>query len=94
MSANINAAKAAILKVAQTAVCDVRIEASSTRDVFSCVLVVRSDQEKHQLNRDVALLSAMKAAAALAGRVPDHLIAESQETVDRRFAGNWQAIWR
>jgi hypothetical protein len=94
MSARIDAAKAAILEIAQATVSDARVEAISGPEVFSCVIVVGSDHEKHRINNDSELLNAMKAAAAKVGRAPDHLTAESQETVDRRFAGDWQAVWR
>jgi hypothetical protein len=66
----------------------------STREMYSCIVVVATDQEKERINGDGDLIGEMVAAGASAGRKPSYLTAESQETVDRRWNGDWNHVWR
>ena len=94
MSDKVDRAKAEILRIAQTIAPAARVEGIGTRDIFSCTIIVPTDSEKERINSDSALLDEMKAAAAVVGREPDYLTAESQETVDRRHGGNWNHVFR
>ena len=94
LSGRIAAAEAEILRLARSVVPEVRAVSAPTREFYSCTLVVGTDDEKRRINEDAALLEKMVEAAALAGRKPDYLTAESQETVDRRWNGDWNYVWR
>lgn len=93
-SGRVAAAEAEILRLAKSVVPDARAVSVPTREFYSCTLVVASDEEKKRINNDAALLKKMVDAAASAGRKPDYLTAESQETVDRRWSGDWNQVWR
>jgi hypothetical protein len=88
------AAEAAILRVARVAVPSARAESLYTKGVFSCTIVVRSDDEKQQINENAGLINDMIKAGAEAGCRPDFLTAQSQETVDRRWKGDWNFVFR
>jgi len=94
LSGRIAAAEAEILRLARSVVPDARAVSVPTREFYSCTLVVASDDEKRRINEDAVLLKKMVEAATSAGRKPDYLIAESQETVDRRWNGDWNHVWR
>ena len=93
-SKRIAAAEAEILRLAVPSAPSARLVSMPSRDIYSCAIVVDTDAEKLRINGDAALLNEMKRAAENAGRRPDYLTAESQETVDRRYGGNWNYIWR
>lgn len=88
------AVEEAILRLARASVPDATIITFAGREFMSCTIVVQTDEEKRRLNGDEALLAAMRLAGAQAGREPKFLSAESQQTVDRRYAGNWAHVFR
>lgn len=94
MSKAVDRTKAEILRLVRTIAPLARVEGIGTRDSFSCIIIVPTDAEQERSNSDTALLDDMKAAAASTGRKPDYLSAISQETVDRRYGGNWTTALR
>ena len=94
LSGRVVSAEAEILRIAKTVVPHARAVSVPTREFYSCTIVVATDDEKTLINEDVALLREMVQAGASAGRKPDYLTAESQETVDRRWNGDWNHVWR
>ena len=93
-SKRIEAAEHAILPLARAVVPNARLISQSGREFYSCAIIVDTDAEKKLINDDSALLTAMRDAAEQAGRRPEYLLAESQETVDRRYGGNWNYVFR
>ena len=55
---------------------------------------METDIEKARINGNAGLLSDMKNAAAALHKHAIHLVAESQETVDRRWGGDWNFVFR
>ena len=94
MSKSAEAAEARLLSLARTAVPNARINGFASRDAYSCVIIVETDIEKARINGNAGLLSDMKNAAAALHKHAIHLVAESQETVDRRWGGDWNFVFR
>ena len=94
VSRRIGSAQAEILRLARTVAPQAEIVSFPGRDTYSCLIVVDTDDEKARIKNDPVMLSEMTETAASVGRRPDHLSVESQETVDRRWGGNWHQVWR
>jgi hypothetical protein len=94
LSQKVAAAEAEILRIAKTIAPSAKTVNFPMREFYSCTIVVATDAEKRRINDDPALLLEMTERAAAVGRKPDYLSAESQETVDRRYNGDWNYVWR
>jgi hypothetical protein len=91
---NKEAVDATILALAQAVVPTSRISSIVTRDAYTCVVVVDTDAEKRAFNSNATLLAEMKAAAVSVLHCPIFVTAEAQETVDRRWKGDWNHVFR
>jgi hypothetical protein len=94
MSKAVEAMEAKMLGLLTASVPGARITSLASRDSYSCLIIVDTDREKERINGDTRLHKDMKeAASALLGRTV-YLSVESQETVDRRWGGNWDHVFR
>lgn len=94
MGKNKEGVDASILGLAQAVAPASRISSIATREAYTCVIVVDTDAEKGALNSNTSLLAEMKGAAVSALHRPAFISAESQETVDRRWKGDWNCVFR
>jgi hypothetical protein len=94
MSKVIEETDAKILDLARAVFPAVRISSIATREAYTCFVIVDTDAEKSILNSNADLLAEMKEVAGSALRRPVAVSTESQETVDRRWKGDWNYVFR
>lgn len=94
MTKRVEAADDRLLGLARVAVPAARIRSFASRESYSCVIMVDTDYDKKRINGDVQLLNAMKATANGLLQRTVYIAAESQETVDRRWGGDWNHVFR
>jgi hypothetical protein len=94
LSKSIEKAEAKILNLARSIVPTARVSSVATREAYTCAVIVDTDAEKRIVNDHPSLLAEMKEVAGSILHRPIYMTAESQETVDRKWGGDWNYVFR